>query len=98
MNTNGNSSFGKTSNALWKERLSDVIDDRLRDEIDQFETTIDLRTQGKVDEKLFAETRLRRGAYGQRYDNGQRYDGKQTRTLPYDEHETKGPHTMWDAP
>ena len=29
--------------------------------------------QGKIDEKVFAETRLRRGAYGQRYDNGQRH-------------------------
>jgi hypothetical protein len=25
-----------------------------------------------MDEKVFAETRLRRGVYGQRYDNGQR--------------------------
>ena len=37
-----------------------------------------LRKQGKIDEKVFAETRLRRGAYGQRYDNGQRHDGVKT--------------------
>ena len=34
-----------------------------------------------MDEKLFAETRLRRGAYGQRYDNGQRWDGKETQLV-----------------
>jgi len=52
-----------------------------------------------MDEKVFAETRLRRGVYGQRYDNGQRYDGKQHRQLAYPGgHESKGPGTLWDAP
>ena len=88
----------KTSNSLWTKKLAGKIDMRLADEIDEFETTIDLRSQGKVDEKLFAETRLRRGVYGQRYDNGQRYDGKQTRKLEYEERHTKGPNTAWDAP
>ena len=47
---------------------------RWEDEIDIFDADR-LRKQGKIEEKLFAETRLRRGAYGQRYDNGQRHDG-----------------------
>jgi hypothetical protein len=47
---------------------------------------------------VFAETRLRRGAYGQRYDNGQRYDGTESRKLPFADKPTKGPGTMWDAP
>ena len=53
---------------------------------------------GKIEEKLFAETRLRRGAYGQRYDNGQRHDGIDTRKLQYPSELTKGPDTLWDAP
>ena len=68
-------------------------------EIDIFETEIALRKQGKLDERLFAETRLRRGVYGQRYDNGQRHNGKTVQQIPYPSAElTKGPHTMWDAP
>ena len=55
--------------------------------------------QGKIDEKVFSETRLRRGTYGQRYDNGQRHDGIESRTLSYpSELLTKGPSTLWDAP
>ena len=94
----------KASNALWKGKLSADMPADLGGEIDQFETEIQLRKQGKIDEKLFAETRLRRGAYGQRYDNGQRHDGVQTRKLgfpsgdPNDGGLTKGPETVWDAP
>ena len=88
----------KTSNALWKERLTGVLPEGLAKEIDIFETEIDLRRQGKVDEKIFAETRLRRGVYGQRYDNGKRHDGLEARTLPFEEAEVKGPNTVWDAP
>src|SRR5918999_1964765 len=66
-------------------------------EIDLYEGQLQLRKQGKIEEKVFAETRLRRGAYGQRYDNGQRHDGMQSRKLPYDAL-TKGPDTHWDAP
>lgn len=69
----------------------------LAEEIDVFETQIRLRKEGKIDEKLFAETRLRRGVYGQRYDNGQRHDGEKPQTIPYDS-VTKGPETFWDAP
>jgi sulfite reductase (ferredoxin) len=81
---------------------SDLLDGQMRpewaEEIDDFEAQIRLRMQGKLDEKVFAETRLRRGAYGQRYDNGQRFDGYATREIPYAGKPTKGPETMWDAP
>jgi sulfite reductase (ferredoxin) len=79
--------------------LDGKLSPQLQHEVDAFETEIELRKQGKMDEKIFAETRLRRGAYGQRYDNGQRHDGKQVRQLSYPPgHETKGPGTVWDAP
>jgi sulfite reductase (ferredoxin) len=83
----------------WKEKLGASIPAELGREIDIFETEIALRKQGKIDEKVFAETRLRRGAYGQRYDAGTRWDGAQTRTLAYANAAlTKGPSTIWDAP
>jgi sulfite reductase (ferredoxin) len=89
----------KASNALWPERLAGKLPEALAREIDIFETEIALRKQGKLDERLFAETRLRRGAYGQRYDNGQRHDGEkvQHNTFPSGDL-TKGPMTLWDAP
>ncbi|MCH8830755.1 MAG: nitrite/sulfite reductase, partial [Planctomycetes bacterium] len=87
------------SNSLWKERLADRMPPDLAEEIDAFELELDLRRRGKVDEKVFAETRLRRGAYGQRYDNGHRFDGIETRELAFSsEKPTKGPNTLWDAP
>ena len=89
----------KASNPLWKEHLAGKMPEHLAREIDSFETDITLRKQGKLDERLFAETRLRRGAYGQRYDNGQRNDGQKVQQLKYPSGElTKGPMTMWDAP
>src|SRR3954471_18778393 len=89
----------KSSNPLWKEKLDGKMPEDLAREIDIFETEITLRKQGKMEERLFAETRLRRGAYGQRYDNGQRHDGVDTRKLVYPNAElTKGPDTLWDAP
>ena len=88
----------KASNELWKERLSGKVPTQLAEEIDVFETEIDLRSQDKVDEKVFAETRLRRGVYGQRYDNGQRHDGTESKTLAFEEKASKGPNTVWDAP
>ncbi|HEV7298005.1 MAG TPA: nitrite/sulfite reductase [Tepidisphaeraceae bacterium] len=81
----------------WKEQLGDQIPADLGREIDSFEATVSLRKNGKIDEKVFAEQRLRRGAYGQRYDNGQRHDGLVTQKLPYSSL-TKGPDTYWDAP
>ncbi|MEO8603777.1 MAG: nitrite/sulfite reductase [bacterium] len=67
-------------------------------EIDVFETQIELKKQGKLTDQLFAETRLRRGAYGQRYDNGQRHDGVTQQTLEYPSTLTKGPETLFHAP
>jgi sulfite reductase (ferredoxin) len=89
----------KSSNALWKDALSGKMPENLAREVDIYETEITLRKQGKIDERLFAETRLRRGTYGQRYDNGQRYDGTRFQEIHYPSGElTKGPNTMWDAP
>lgn len=89
----------KQSNSLWKQALQGKMEAGLAAEIDVFENEILLRKQGKIDEKVFAETRLRRGAYGQRYDNGSRHDGVAKRTLGYPSGDlTKGPVTLWDAP
>jgi sulfite reductase (ferredoxin) len=87
------------SAVTWRDKLAGKIREDWAREIDIFETQIELRKQGKIDEKLFAETRLRRGVYGQRYDNGQRNDGEKTQDLAYPERElTKGPSTLWHAP
>ncbi len=83
----------------WKDRLGDRIPAELAREIDTFENQIALKRQGRIDDKVFAETRLRRGAYGQRYDNGQRNDGNGVKTLAFPSNgRTKGPDTVWDAP
>ncbi len=88
-----------TTTPTWKQQLEAAMPEELAREIDVFETQIELRKQGKMDEKLFAETRLRRGVYGQRYDNGQRHDGVASQTLNFPCGElTKGPETVWDAP
>ena len=81
----------------WKEILQDEMEADLSHQIDIFEGQMELRKQGKIDDKVFAETRLRRGAYGQRYDNGKRDDGTKTQELPFAD-VTKGPDTFWDAP
>jgi sulfite reductase (ferredoxin) len=89
----------KASNPLWKDYLGEKVPEPLAREIDIFETELELRRQGKLDERLFAETRLRRGVYGQRYDNGQRHDGKRVQRIVYPSGDlTKGPNTKWDAP
>ena len=87
----------KSTNDLWKKKLAGQLPPVLAEEIDIFETQLQLRKQNKIEEKLFAETRLRRGTYGQRYDNGQRNDGTKVQSLAYQEL-TKGPNTFWDAP
>jgi sulfite reductase (ferredoxin) len=79
------------------EKLLSIAD--LNSEIARFEKEMALRKAGKLDEKVFAEIRLRRGVYGQRYDNGQRHDGEKTQTLQYESGDRfKGPDTLWDAP
>ncbi|MGH0032146.1 MAG: nitrite/sulfite reductase [Myxococcota bacterium] len=82
----------------WKEELAGRMDAGWEEEIDHFEGQLQLRKQGKLEEKVFAETRLRRGVYGQRYDNGKRHDGISEKPLAFDAHPTKGPDTVWDAP
>jgi sulfite reductase (ferredoxin) len=82
----------------WKEKLAARIPADLGREIDIFEQQMELRRQGKIDEKVFAETRLRRGIYGQRYDNGQRHDGRRVQKLALPAEVVKGPDTLWDAP
>ena len=89
----------KVTNTTWKEELAGKMPEHLAREIDIYETEIALRKQGKIDERLFAETRLRRGTYGQRYDNGQRHDGTKVQHIHLSiRRATKGPNTMWDAP
>ena len=83
----------------WKIKLKDKIPKDLGYEIDTFENQMTLQRQNKLDEKVFAETRLRRGAYGQRYDNGRRHDGIETKTLDLPApQQVKGPDTLWHAP
>jgi sulfite reductase (ferredoxin) len=82
----------------WKEVLAGDMPADWAREIDVFEQQIELKKQGKLTDQLFAETRLRRGAYGQRYDNGQRNDGTGTKMLAYTSTLTKGPETLFDAP
>src|SRR5437773_10591251 len=85
--------------STWKETLAGKMPEAQEREIDIFETQIELRQKNKIEEKLFAETRLRRGVYGQRYDNGQRNDGEKTQDITFPSGGlTKGPTTMWDAP
>jgi sulfite reductase (ferredoxin) len=83
----------------WKDVLAAQMPSSMAEEIDVYENQMQLRKQGKIEEKVFAEIRLRRGAYGQRYDNGKRYDGKATQEIPYPRRGlTKGAETEWDAP
>lgn len=83
----------------WKSALKDLIRLDWAKEIDDFETEIRLKKQGKIEDKVFAETRLRRGVYGQRYDNGKRHDGKVDRPIVFPSQDVfKGPATLWDAP
>jgi len=84
--------------STWKQKLGDAMPPPMAEEIDAFESQMTLKKQGRIDDKLFAETRLRRGAYGQRYDNGQRHDGIAARQLQFPSAATKGPDTLWDAP
>ena len=83
----------------WKDELAGRLPEDLAQEIEAFETQVALKRQGKLDDRVFAETRLRRGIYGQRYDSGQRHDGTAVRDLRYPSADlTKGPDTLWNAP
>ncbi len=83
----------------WKETLGTSIPPVLGHEIDSYEEAFEGKREGRIESTVFAEMRLRRGVYGQRYDNGQRYDGEETRALNYPCGDLeKGPDTVWDAP
>ncbi len=83
----------------WKEALKDRMPEDLAKEIDVFELQMQRRREGQIEEKLFAETRLRRGVYGQRYDNGFRHNGVESQEIGFQPGvATKGPDTHWDAP
>src|ERR1700692_1713532 len=89
----------KVSNSQWAEKLAGKIPEPLSREIDIFETEVALRKQGKFDERLFAETRLRRDVYGQRYEHRKSHTGKTVQKIAHPSGVlTKGPSTMWDAP
>jgi sulfite reductase (ferredoxin) len=83
----------------WKIKLEKKIPNEMKIEINEFESQMELMHRGKIDPRIFAETRLRRGVYGQRYDNGKRDDGNEIRKLVYPSGDLmKGPDTYWDAP
>src|SRR5438128_11336657 len=83
----------------WKAHLGGRMPPPLAAELDKFENEIALKKQGKIEDRIFAETRLRRGSYGQLYDNGQRHDGRATQQLQYPTPVgTKGTNTLWAAP
>ena len=97
MTTNGK--FETSKPRQWKGRLGSLLGDKLAREIDAFEGHIEQKRAGQLTDEVFAEMRLRRGVYGQRYDNGQRHDGVSSRELVFPNAElTKGPGTQWDAP
>jgi len=72
----------KTSNPLWREQLIGRCRRHWRARLTFFEAEISLKKLRKLDDRVFAETRLRRGVYGQRYDNGERHDGKKYSRWP----------------
>ncbi len=83
----------------WKSALRDQIPESWAQEVDTFEGQMGLVFNGTLEDKVFAETRLRRGVYGQRYDNGKRHDGIREQELNFPSGEAvKGPDTFWDAP
>lgn len=84
---------------FWKEATLSKMPSDWAENIDNFETEVYLKKQGKIEDKVFAETRLRLGAYGQRYDNGKRHNGKEAIKIAFPAKGiTKGSDTEWDAP
>jgi sulfite reductase (ferredoxin) len=67
-------------------------------EIDQYEAQLASKLRGELDDAVFNEMRLRRGVYGQRYDNGKRHDGTADQRLGFADKPHKGVGTLWDAP
>lgn len=89
----------ESANTYWKNHTKDKIDPDWAKNINEYEGDLALIHKGKVEDKVFAETRLRMGAYGQRYDNGKRHDGQESREIPFPDHDLKkGVDTFYHAP
>ena len=89
----------KASNGQWRDRLIDRMPPHLAKELDVYESEIALKKQGKIDDKVFAETRLAarrlRPAVRQRpAPRRPRHPEARLSGRP----PTKGPNTLWDAP
>lgn len=97
--TSKNTVLDDPTNVYWKDATKTQIAPDWAQDINAFENEILLKKQGRLEDKVFAESRLRRGAYGQRYDNGRRNDGTLDRPIPFpDQNLTKGVGTFWHAP
>ncbi len=94
-----NPAQAEASPETWRDALYDRIPEQLGREIEVFEGQIHQKRDGKLRDEVFAEMRLRKGVYGQRYDNGRRDDGTRVRELRFpNDGLFKGPDTHWDAP
>ncbi len=83
----------------WRDALGGQIPDQLNREIEAYEEKVELKRKNQIQDPIFNEMRLRRGVYGQRYDNGKRHDGIESRPLNFPSGAlTKGVITLWDAP
>ncbi len=97
MTTNGKG--GASEPRQWKAKLGSLLGNKLSREIDAFQGQIEQKREGKLTDEVFAEMRLRRGVYGQRYDNGHHHDGVSSGELGFPNAElTEGPGAQWDAP
>lgn len=89
----------ETANQFWKNKCVPIMEPDWASNIDAYEKELFLNRQGKIEDKIFAETRLRMGAYGQRYDNGTRNNGKDQVAIPFpDPQLKKGVDTFYHAP
>ncbi len=83
----------------WQGALGAAVAPSIDRQIEVFEQQMEQLRRGELEVRVFAESRLRRGIYGQRYDNGQRHDGVRSRDLALPEPSLlKGPETLWHAP
>ena len=83
----------------WRETLADKISEQVRREIDNYELKLQQKRADEIQDPIFNEIRLRKGVYGQRYDNGKRHDGIRSQDLAFPSGPlTKGVGTVWDAP
>ena len=89
----------KVSNAQWKEQLAGKLPEAFGARDRHFRNGDRAAKAGQAGRARVRRNAPARGTYGQRYDNGQRHDGKKVQEMAYPSGElTKGPMTMWDAP